>query len=88
MLLKTSPVRRPKMSVSRPDNGWRAALAIRYDEASHDRRVKELKLSEIGVASVATMVESRGCEYVHAILMNEEAYPRLPRILQPTCSQE
>ena len=40
ILLKTSPVRREKMSVRRSERGCRAALAIRYAEASQDRRVK------------------------------------------------
>jgi len=46
------------MSVSRPEIGWQAALAIRYDEASHERRESELKDVEIGAESVAIMVLS------------------------------
>jgi hypothetical protein len=47
------------MSVRRPDRGWHAEFAIRYAEASHDRRDNELKDVEIGAESVAMIVESR-----------------------------
>jgi hypothetical protein len=55
----TSPVLRLKMSVNRPEIGWQAALAIRYEEASHERRERELKEVEMGAESVAMMVLSR-----------------------------
>ena len=58
MFENTRPVLRLKMSVSRPEIGWQAALAIRYDEASHERRESELKDVEIGAESVAIMVLS------------------------------
>jgi hypothetical protein len=46
------------MSVSRPEIGWQAALAIRYAEASHERRDSELKVVEIGALRVAMTVLS------------------------------
>lgn len=46
------------MSVKRPLRGWRAALAIKYAEASHERRESELKEVEIGALRVAIIVES------------------------------
>ena len=55
---KTSPVRREKMSVSFPDSGCKAAVEMKYAEASHERRVKELKEVEIAAERVATTVES------------------------------
>lgn len=58
MLEKISPVRRESMSVRRPLRGWRAALAIKYAEASHERRESELKEVEIGALRVAIIVES------------------------------
>jgi hypothetical protein len=58
ILLKTRPYRRENMSVSFPDKGWKAALAIKYPEASQGRSVRELKLVEMGDARVATIVES------------------------------
>lgn len=57
---KISPERRPKMSVSFPLNGWEAACAIRYADASHDNTVNELKELAMGADSVATIVESGG----------------------------
>ena len=56
-----SPVRRENISVSLPESGCSAALAIRYDEANHERSVKELKDVEMGAERVATMVESALC---------------------------
>jgi len=47
------------MSVSRPDIGWQAALAIRYEEASQERRERELKDVDIGAESVAITVLSK-----------------------------
>lgn len=58
ILEKTRPERRPKMSVSLPLRGCSAALAIRYPEASHETRVKELKEFDMGVVNVAMIVES------------------------------
>ena len=57
----TRPVRRPKMSVSRPLRGCSAAFAIRYAEASHEKRVNELNESEMGLLRVAMTVESAHC---------------------------
>ena len=58
-LLKKSPVRREKISVKRPERGWQAELAMRYADASQERRESELKESEMGAESVAIMVASR-----------------------------
>lgn len=42
-----------------------AELAIRYADASHERRVKELNEVEIGVDRVATMVVSGSyCQHI------------------------
>jgi hypothetical protein len=54
----TRPIFLPKISVNRPLSGCIAALAIKYDDASHESRVKELNEFDIGVDSVATIVES------------------------------
>lgn len=59
MLLTTSPVPLLKISVNRPESGWQAALAIRYAEASHDNKDKELNEVEMGAERVAMIVESR-----------------------------
>ena len=53
-----TPALRPKISVSLPDRGCTAALAMRYPEAIHASSVEEWKYVLIGEASVATMVES------------------------------
>ncbi len=58
MFEKIRPVRRDRMSVRRPLRGWRAALAIRYAEASHESKPSELKDVEMGADSVAIIVES------------------------------
>ena len=57
-LLNISPYLREKMSVNLPDNGWQAALAIRYPVASQESRESESKLDEIGAVRVATTVVS------------------------------
>ncbi len=57
-LLNTSPGPRPKMSVSRPDTGWQAALAIRYAVASHDSSDSDWNSLAMGADSVAMMLES------------------------------
>jgi len=44
------------MSVNRPESGWQAALAIRYADASQERRESELKDVEIGALRVAITV--------------------------------
>jgi hypothetical protein len=65
--------------------GWRAALAMRYAEASQDNRVKELKESDIGVERVATIVESIldcQCQALE-IIVEQSIYLKRPRILQP-----
>jgi hypothetical protein len=53
------------MSVSFPDSGWKAALAIKYPEAIQEKSVPELKDAAIGPLKVATMVASRVCQYPH-----------------------
>lgn len=58
MFDQTSPARLPKISVSLPLSGCKAALAIRYAVAIHDTNVKEWNESDMGVASVAMIVES------------------------------
>lgn len=58
-LLITNPALLEKISVSLPEMGWHAALAIRYADAIHDRRLRELKLDAIGLDRVAMIVESR-----------------------------
>lgn len=58
-LEKRSPFLRPKMSVSLPLRGCRAAFAMKYADASQDNRDKESKEVEIGADSVAIIVESR-----------------------------
>ena len=57
-LLTTSPVRLLKISVRRPDMGWHAEFAIRYADASQERRESELKEVEMGAESVAIIVLS------------------------------
>ena len=68
----------------RPEIGWRAALAMRYAEASQDNRVKELKESDMGVERVATIVES--IWMVNDSFGNrfeQRIYLKRPGILQP-----
>lgn len=55
---KSRPVRLDRMSVRRPLRGWRAALAIRYEDASQERSDNELKDVDIGADRVAIIVES------------------------------
>ena len=59
MLLKMRPALRPKMSVSLPESGWHAELAMRYPVASQERSERELKSDDMGPVSVATMLVSR-----------------------------
>ncbi len=60
-LLNIRPYLREKMSVNLPDNGWQAALAIRYPVASQASRESESKLDEMGAVRVATTVVSDYC---------------------------
>jgi hypothetical protein len=57
-LLKISPHRREKMSVSFPDNGWHAELAIKYPVASHESKESDSNSDEMGPDRVATTVVS------------------------------
>ena len=59
MFEKIKPVRLDKISVRRPLRGCRAALAIRYADASQESRDKELNEVDIGAESVAMIVESK-----------------------------
>lgn len=59
ILEATSPVLRLNISVSRPERGWQAAFAMRYADASQERRERDWKEVEMGAARVATIVESR-----------------------------
>lgn len=52
------PVLRLKISVRRPERGWHAAFAMRYADASQERRERELKDVEMLAERVAMMVES------------------------------
>jgi hypothetical protein len=58
-LLTTSPALLEKISVNLPVIGWHAAFAMKYEEASHDSKLKEWKLFEIGADNVAMTTESR-----------------------------
>lgn len=55
---KIRPVRLDRISVRRPLSGWRAALAIRYADASQESRDSELNDVDIGAERVAIIVES------------------------------
>lgn len=57
-LENNKPVLLENISVSRPLRGCNAALAMRYDDASHDRSRNELNDAEMGADRVATIVES------------------------------
>ena len=61
---KTSPDLLPYISVSLPARGYSAEFAIKYAEASHARRVKEWKESEMEDVSVATMVSSKAASAI------------------------
>jgi len=52
------------MSVNRPESGWQAALAIRYADASQERRESELKEVEIGALRVAMTVALEVSKYL------------------------
>ena len=67
------------MSVSRPLSGWRAALAMKYAEASQESRDNELKDADIGADKVAMIVESNAARNVptQILLMTRRASPVL-----------
>ncbi len=75
-LEKIRPVRRDSMSVSRPLSGCRAALAMKYEEASQESRDKELKEADIGADKVAMIVESNAArnEPNQILLMTTRAF--------------
>lgn len=86
MFEKMSPARLEKMSVNRPARGWRAALAMRYAEASQDRSVKELNDVEMGADSVAMTVESTAGQLVlQSVQGSISRYPMPREIHQPIC---
>ena len=57
-LAHIKPFLRPNISVSLPDNGCRAALAMRYPDASHENRENDLKVAVMGADMVAIIVVS------------------------------
>ena len=85
-LLNIRPYLREKMSVNLPDNGWQAALAIRYPVASQESRESESKLDEMGAVRVATTVVSDywlACTFGREFRRYQVLQRRLPTQIVP-----
>jgi hypothetical protein len=59
-----SPSLRPYISVSFPQRGWIAALAMKKVDTSHGSRDNEPKVDDIGADSVAIMEESTATKMI------------------------
>ncbi len=80
---KIRPVRLERISVRRPLRGWRAALAMRYADASQESRDRELNDVDIGAERVAIIVESG--RTVRHFAMKQEGYAAVYLMLQENC---